>query len=297
MDVHNNPDKRDDDFTPEGKYRWTTQRYQKKLKDLAEVLSSYRGNYATPDFIGLCEVENYQVVEDLISQPTLHRENYQIIHAESDDQRGIDLCFLYKKKSFTYQSHKLVSIDRHSRNQLFSRDIMMVKGKLPNGSELHIFINHWPSRHDGEKLTRYKRAAAARTIREEIRGIYALEEKPKIIICGDFNDDPPSFSLNNILKAGKKANNYGQLINLAWEKYEKKQGTVYHDNRWYMFDQFIVSFAMYQRIVDHGFHLVKNEHTIYLSRKDQSPKPNRTFYGDRYTGGVSDHLPVWIAFE
>ena len=296
MDIHDNPNKRDNDFTPNGRYAWSKERYEKKLHDLADVISNYNGS-KTPDMLGLCEVENYQVVLDLINQPQLRDEEYQIIHAESDDQRGIDICFIYKKKSFNYSTHKLINIDRHARNKLHSRDIMVIKGSLPNGSELFIMINHWPSRYDGEKLTRYKRAAAAQTLMEEINGIYTLEENPKIIICGDFNDDPPSYSLNRILKAGKKAKHPGQLVNLAWKEFEQKNGTILHDEHWYMFDQFVVSYSMYKRVVDHEMHIVKTDKTIYHSRKNNNTKPNRTFLRETYTGGVSDHLPVWISFE
>lgn len=297
MDIYDNPRKRDNDFTPNGRRKWTVKRYQKKINDLAQVISNYRGLGIPPDFIALCEIENIKVVEDLINEKGLNDTDYKIIHAESDDQRGIDICFIYKESSFTYESHKLISIDRHSRNKLHSRDIMSIKGHLPNKSEINILINHWPSRSDGEKLTRYKRAAAAKTVKEEVEGIFALDENAKIIICGDFNDDAPSFSLNNILKAGNKSARSTQLVNLGWDLFNDKKGTILHDNTWYLFDQFIVSHSLANRVVDKKINIVENQETLYFSSKNGKSKPNRTYLGQKYTGGVSDHLPVWITFE
>ena len=132
---------------------------------------------------------------------------------------------------------------------------------------------------------------------EEINGILSLDKEANIVICGDFNDEPSDYTLKNILRGYKKSKGHGQLQNLAWAHTKQKRGTVKHEEKWYMFDQILVSHSLVHRVVGKKMHILTNEDTLYTSPKTGKIYPNRTFVGPRYTGGVSDHLPVWMEFN
>ena len=297
FDVDDDKLTRDGDFTPDGALRWDLEKYHTKLRKLSEVIEQLGPDGILPAFIGFTEVENYKVLKDLLSEPALSHEPYKIIHAESKDQRGIDVAFAYSEMAFELEQYKLINIDRFSKKKLHSRDILYIKGKIPSGEDLHIFVNHWPSRRDGNKLTRYKRSAAAETLDAEVKGIQTMDKNAMIVICGDFNDEPDDYTLKNIVRAYKKTRGPGQLMNLGWHHWKQKRGTVKHEERWYLFDQFIVSHSLVPKVVGKKMHMLYNEQTIYVSEKTGKHYPNRTFVGPRYTAGVSDHLPIWMELK
>lgn len=297
FDVNDDPRTRDNDYTPSGAYHWDREKYHAKIDSLAKVIEDLGPDGILPAFIGFTEVENYKVLRELLDHPRLAHEPYEIIHAESRDQRGIDVAFAYSSLAFKKEISKMICIDSFAKKQLHSRDIMYIKGQIPTGEDLHIFVNHWPSRRDGDEKTRYKRSAAAQTLEAEIKGILTLDKDALIVICGDFNDQPEDYTLKRILKAMKKTRGAGQLMNLAWAQSKLNIGTVQHENVWYMFDQFIVSHSLFPRIKSKKMHILRNDKTIYKSPKTGKEYPNRTYVGSRYTGGVSDHLPVWIEIK
>ncbi len=192
----------DDDRTPEGKDNWTLERYNKKLDDLSKVLSEIGSDLTktSPDIIGICEVENLKVVEDLVNHPALLNKNYGIIHFDSPDERGIDVALLYKKSVFmptSFDSRRLLLInDDGHRN--YTRDQLIVGGLLDD-EHYYFLVNHWPSRSGGEARSRPNRMAAAKLSRQIIDSVQKLDASAKIVGMGDFNDDPDNDSFKKIL--------------------------------------------------------------------------------------------------
>ena len=193
----------DDDRTPGGKDQWTNDRYEKKIANISKVLSEIGVGISktSPDIIGLCEVENKSVVEDLIHHENLNDKNYGVIHFDSPDERGIDVALLYKKSVFipnSFKSHRLLLFN-DSGFRDYSRDQLVVSGFLDD-EEVHFIVNHWPSRSGGEARSRPNRIAAAKLNKRIIDSIAKLDSDSKIISMGDFNDDPINDSFKKILR-------------------------------------------------------------------------------------------------
>ncbi|HET8737842.1 MAG TPA: endonuclease/exonuclease/phosphatase family protein [Pricia sp.] len=198
----------DDDRTPEGKDRWTLERYYQKLENMSRVLSEIGSETAktSPDIIGICEVENLKVIQDLVNHPTLLDKDYGIVHFDSPDERGIDVALLYKKAAFlptSFASHRLLLInDEDERN--YTRDQLLVGGMLDD-EHYYFIVNHWPSRSGGEARSRPNRMAAAKLNRRIIDSLQRLHHSAKIIAMGDFNDDPTDDSFKKILRTNTES--------------------------------------------------------------------------------------------
>lgn len=300
FDTSDDPDKKDTAFTPNGELRWDERKYQRKIESIAKVIEGMSHHGILPAFIGFCEVENQQVLEELVKHPRLSREGYEIIHEESRDVRGIDVALAYSPSVFEVTSYKMHNFEERTGKVFFARDIMQVTGKIPNGETLHVFVNHWSSRRAGPKETEFKRLAAAETLREQIDLIKAEDADAKILIIGDFNDGPNNRSLKTVLKAGQ-LDQGGDLVNLSWPLFKKGYGTCKHEHKWYFFDQIIVSNSLLQ---PHGVNVRKDKMYIYQEgevlfrlKGGKRTTPNRTFVGGEYKGGVSDHLPVYVRLK
>jgi len=193
----------DDDRTPEGKDNWTLERYNKKLDNLSRVLSEIGSEVTktSPDIIGICEVENLKVIEDLVNHPSLVTKDYGIVHFDSPDERGIDVALLYKRSVFlptSFDSRRLLLInDDGERN--YTRDQLIVGGLLDD-EQYYFMVNHWPSRSGGEARSRPNRMAAAKLSRRIIDSVQKLDAAAKIVGMGDFNDDPIDDSFKKILR-------------------------------------------------------------------------------------------------
>ncbi len=193
----------DDDRTPEGKDNWTLERYNKKLDNLTRVLSEIGSEVTktSPDIIGICEVENLKVIEDLVNHSSLVAKDYGIVHFDSPDERGIDVALLYKKSVFlptSFDSRRLLLInDDGERN--YTRDQLIVGGLLDD-EQYYFMVNHWPSRSGGEARSRPNRMAAAKLSRRIIDSVQKLDISAKIVGMGDFNDDPDNDSFKKILR-------------------------------------------------------------------------------------------------
>ena len=209
FDTENDPITFDDDRTPDGKDHWTKEIYQDKLKNMARVIAEIGADVSgtTPAIIGVCEVENRTVLEDLVNQKPLIKKDYGIIQFNSPDRRGIDVALLYKKKLFTPTSYKakelLIYDDNDKSKRVFTRDQLIVSGIL-DGDKINLIVNHWPSRRGGEKRSRSKRIKAAKLNRQIIDSLFSEDPYAKIITMGDFNDDPTSPSIKKYLKAQRK---------------------------------------------------------------------------------------------
>lgn len=302
FDTINDPLTLDDSRTPGGKDKWTAGRYASKLDRITEVLTRFglKGRPAGPDIIGLCEVENHKVLQDLIHHPRLLPFNYGIIHEDSPDRRGIDVGLIYKKSHFSitaFQSRHLFL--RNEKEEIeYTRDQLVVSGLL-DSEEIYLVINHWPSRRGGEKRTKSLRAAAARLTRKIIDSIGRLTPDPKIIVMGDFNDDPIDDSLRRVLKA--TTNNFNPepiaLFNPMEDLYSKGIGSLAYRDQWSLFDQIIVSLNFVTE--NDGLYTfwkagVYNPDYLITVRGRFRGYPNRTYAAGIYQGGYSDHLPVYI---
>jgi hypothetical protein len=303
FDTINSPLTEDDEFTPSGGKAWTYERYSKKLNDLARVILSIPGK-ELPALIGLAEIENREVLEDLAGVRGLRRAEYGIVHEDGQDPRGIECALLYRTDLFKYKSHEYVPIEDPLDPEYLYRGILHVQGKGPEGSNLHIFVNHWKSRSGGERETERRRMYSAITLRKQMDMLMARESDFKVIILGDFNDEPTNRSLTNGLSALNKRRNIqmGDYYNLFYDLHNiEGRGTYNYQGNWNMLDQIIVSYNLLnqERGLSVGYEnamILKEEWMLFDSEKYGEKLPSATYGGPEYYGGPSDHLPVYVEF-
>ncbi|MCK5136441.1 MAG: endonuclease [Bacteroidales bacterium] len=303
FDTVNAPQFNDDDFTPAGVKNWTYKRYDKKLTDLARVILSIPEK-ELPAIIGLAEVENRKVLEDLSNNRGIRRGGYEIVHDQGEDPRGIECALLYRPELFKYKSHEYIPIEDPVDPDYIYRGILHVKGTGPDGSNLHIFMNHWKSRSGGQNETERQRMFSAITLRKQLDMLLSRESNFKVIIMGDFNDEPTNRSIINGLSASNKRKNIhlGEHFNLHYDMHNiKGEGTYSYQGNWNMLDQIIVSYNLLnqKRGLTTGFEggrVLKEEWMMYDSEKYGTSLPSSTYGGPEYYGGPSDHLPVYAVF-
>ena len=303
FDTINSPLFDDDAFTPDGSKKWTSDRYEKKVNDLAMVLESIPGN-GLPSVIGLTEIENRAVLEDLINDPKLSKGAYEIIHKDGVDPRGIECALLYNPEFFTYKSHDYIPIEDPIDPEYLYRSILHVQGKGPDGLTLHLFMNHWKSRSGGLEATERQRMAAALTLRKRLNLIVTRDTDAKIIVMGDFNDEPTNQSIIHGLSAFNKRHNIqpGDLYNLFYDTHNlERKGSYNYRGTWNMLDQFIVSYNMINQGsgLTTGFEqgkIFSEEWMMYDNEKYGEKLPSSTYGGPNYYGGPSDHLPIYVTF-
>lgn len=285
---------KDSDFTPTGSKHWTEQRLEKKLKDLAQTIDSISPNH--PIIIGLTEVENEGVTRALMNTSSLKEYGYELIHQDSPDVRGIDVCMLYDPAYIHYLSHEYLRIHFPWNEDIKTRDVLFFECEI-NDEHFWVVANHWPSRRS--ESSEKKRNHVAKLIREKLDEIMINNPSSKVMVMGDFNDEPNNLSLERHLRAKRSKNiDNRELFNLAAEHFEDGHGTCVHDGDWLMIDQFMINRNLLQNNND-GLEVRKNEMHILSSedllfhKRDYS-QPDHTYSGDRYEGGISDHLPVYI---
>lgn len=293
FDTVDDPTIPDEEFLPESDKEWTAERYQKKLNDLAEVISEVNPN-ELPEIVGLVEVENQTVLEDLIHTVKLNNQ-YAIIHEESPDYRGIDVALIYRKDAFAEVMHEVLPVTFPDDPDFKTRDILHVTGKIRN-KIVHVFVNHWPSRIGGEEKTEAKRVLAASVLKNKVDQILALDPDARIIIMGDMNDEPANKSLEQILGA-QSPDSGATLVNLMMPDDLLQLGTYSYKGNWNMLDNLVVSGNLISgkrmQVEDQKGFIFSQDWIIYTSSKgDQSP--NRTYVGKKYVAGVSDHFPVYF---
>jgi len=304
FDTENDPLTYDDDRTPDGKDHWTEEIYQDKLKNMAKVMAEIGADVSgnTPTIIGVCETENRKVLEDLVNQETLVEQDYGIIQFDSPDRRGIDVALLYKKKLFTpthYKAKELLIYDDNDKSKrVFTRDQLVVGGML-DGEKIHLIVNHWPSRSGGEKRSRSKRIKAAKLNRQIIDSIFSDEPYAKIITMGDFNDDPTSPSVKDHLNAQRESNGMQmrELFNPMEDLAKQGYGSLAYRDSWNLFDQIIISTELTKKdFSSYRFYKAGIYNKTYLVNAHGRYKgyPYRSFASGSYTGGYSDHFPVYI---
>lgn len=303
FDTYNDKHVLDEDFTEHGRKEWTPQRYQKKLQKLSEAISriGVQETGKLPVIIGVAEVENRKVLEDLIQQPKLVQGNYGIVHYDSPDERGIDVAMLYRKELFSLKNSDPIAVDVTMPNNEpdRTRDILYVEGDL-SGMPLHIYVNHWPSRRDGAETTNEKRVHVAKQLMTHVNQIdpelqrknqvKSVLESTNVIVLGDFNDDPENDSIRNEILP------YGfQNVTAPLKKFHR--GSLNHNFKWNLFDQIIVSDSLINDVPGSlYFHQADIFDDIMLRqwKGKYRGQPARTFVGRRYKGGYSDHFPVFM---
>jgi len=303
FDTINDPKKRDDDFTPEGKNNWTSEKYQIKLQNLSKIIVDIGRNEtkAPPVVVGVAEVENKKVLEDLILTGDLKGLGYKIIHFDSPDSRGIDVALLYRDKIFNpvnFTVYPLFLIDSDTGRKFYTRDQLVVTG-IMDGELISIIVDHWPSRRGGEERSLPKRIKAAKLTKHIKDSILKQEPNAKIVIMGDLNDDPNSPSVKKILQTkGKKADVIeGTLYNTMEHFFNRGIGTLAYRDSWNLFDQILITPALLKDD-DHRFHFWKSGiyNREFMKNKKGRYKgyPKRTFAGGEFLGGYSDHFPTYI---
>ncbi|WP_103069101.1 endonuclease/exonuclease/phosphatase family protein [Aquimarina sediminis] len=293
----------DNDRTPNGKDHWTYEIYNHKLSNMGKAISDIGKELTnnTPAIVGLAEIENRKVLEGLINTPTLRLKNYGIVHFNSPDRRGIDVALLYQKSMFkpkNTSAHQLLIYDTNANKRIHTRDQLLVSGYL-DGDLIHIIVNHWPSRRGGEAKSQYKRIKAAALNKKITDSLFAINPYAKIVIMGDLNDNPNNQSVRKTLgaKHHKKDVNIKELYNPMYNMAKKGIGSLAWGDRWSLFDQIIVSANLLQndyttyRYYKAG---IFNPEYLITSRGKYKGYPFRSFANGSYTGGYSDHFPVYI---
>ncbi len=297
FDIEDDPLTLDDEFTPDNTKHWTVRRYENKLANLVKVISQVPKS-GLPEVIGLCEIENRKVVEDLIKTDTLVKRKYVIIHEESPDKRGIDVAFIYDELVMKELHHEAIRYNFSFEPETTTRDILYAK-MLAKKDTLHFFINHWPSRAGDSEKTEPKRIEAAKVLRTKIDSILLKDINAKIIAMGDFNDYPNNLSMTEVMNCEPGADQ--QLTNLSYEQHENGEGTYNFRGEWGMLDQFIVSDGILNTskglgTSDTSAFIFKRDWLLF-KEKGKPAIPNRTFGGSNYYGGYSDHLPIGLSLN
>jgi hypothetical protein len=301
FDTLNQEEVKDEDFLPDGDYVWNTEKYYDKLSNIDRVLTEIGTNYS-PDglaVIGVSEIENRSVLEDLVIQKGIKSRDYQIIHEDSPDKRGIDVALLYQAKYFDYEGHKLVPVPLIEKeiSSRPTRSVLHVWGKF-DGDDFHFLVNHWPSRSGGEAASAPKRKLAAATARSIVDSIFQQDDMAKVIIMGDLNDDPISPSVKKVIgtKPKKKKVKKSEFYNPFEKHYKKGIGSNAWRDSWNLFDQMLLSYGIInteQQGYRHYKSIVFNPSYLISKTGNFKGYPFRTFAGSRYQGGFSDHLPVF----
>jgi hypothetical protein len=273
---------------------------------MAKVIA-LMGSELSPDgvaLLGVAEVECLKVLEDLVAQPAIKSRDYQIVHYDSPDERGIDVGLLYQAKYFTVTGSRAVpvalKVDPVTGVPDYTRDILYVAGQF-DGEPLHVMVGHWPSRSGGEARSAYGRALAAGVCKMLADSIKAVDPNAKIVIMGDLNDDPDSKSLTQVLKARRNADKLAkdELYNPMYDLYKNGNGTLAYKDSWDLFDQMIVSKGLVNKKTG-GWQLYKaivfRQPWMFQTEGAFRGYPFRTFVGDIFINGYSDHLPVYLYF-
>ncbi len=300
FDTIDTSNKIDEEFLPDAPKEWNTERYQKKMDDLARVISSL-DTAQLPIMIGVCEIENNIVLEDLIFQPSLRSANYEFVWEDGPDRRGIDCALIYNPSVFTPVETENLTISDPNDEFFITRDILYVEGIIDD-EVFHVFVNHWPSRRGGQQESEPHRILAANVLKNRVDEIFKTDAQANIIIMGDMNDEPSNMSLSDVLVAlpNNDVPENQQLVNLMYDEFKDEKGTYNYRGDWSMIDNIIVSGALINKDkglkspLDNGY--VFHEPFMEYVNDSGEMSPNRT-YGRSYYGGISDHFPVYMILE
>ncbi len=298
FDTIDDPARNDEDFLPGSKVAWTGERYRHKLHQTARVLSAIDST-DQPAVIGLAEIENKAVLEDLIRVPELHRGGYRAILEEGSDPRGIDVAVLYRPAKVNLAGYKSLP----SATTFQTRTVLYIKIFNARSDTFHIFINHWKSREGSAEKTEPKRVENATLLKHYVDSVQCVDPGARIILMGDFNDEPANKSISEVLKAQRIERKIkpDALYNLTYENYLKGEGTLFYKD-WDLFDQIIVTGNLltgkrHNPVIRPPYASILKKDWMLYKNKNGQMVPNRTAGSREYYGGFSDHLPVCILVE
>ncbi|MBC8322334.1 MAG: endonuclease/exonuclease/phosphatase family protein [Candidatus Marinimicrobia bacterium] len=278
FDLEDDPTTRDEEFALGGRKNVTQEIYDLKLKNCSYVLADLNA-----DVLGLCEVENYFVLDELNN--AYADRDYKIIHYDSPDSRGIDNALLYDQNVFNVLESSPIKNNLPSGKP--TRDILYVKGEY-GGHILHIFVNHWPSNYGGKEKAIPKRRATARLLANEVSTLLSEDPAAEILLMGDFNEDPTDDNVQ-ILKSVNMTSMMEPMMG------QPKIGTYVYKGVDYFLDQIIISnglndnkglIAGKAQILDKPFYRQQEGNYAHY--------PFRFWAGNRLLGGYSDHLAVYV---
>lgn len=305
FDTINDPEIRDDEFTPMGAKKWNSAKYNKKMSNLERVFYDIAGiDKDFPAVIGLSEIENRSVLEDIVACPKLAPANYRIVHYDSPDARGVDVGLLYRPDIFKLEGSKAIKTDIPSRPDFRTRDVLTAWGTIKN-EPVFFMVIHWPSRIGGKEQSEYLRVAAGEQLKAIADSVLRANDDTRVMIMGDFNDDPTDKSMLQAMgaKISTKGLDDTDLYNPFGQMLKDGHGTLAYNDIWNIFDNIVVSGNMIDE--DEGLLLMKSPKSkyygnifkqSYMIQKEGKFKgyPLRTYVGNNFQGGFSDHLPVYI---
>lgn len=303
FDTHHDSLKNDREFLPDGIRRWNYRRYKKKLDNLARVITAV-GEWTPPVLVGLCEVENDTVLRDLTRYSALAEQDYRYIITHSADERGIDVALLYQRHRFKPLSHQSIRIGTFNRKSRPTRDILHVCGLLLNNDTVDVILCHLPSRAGGARESEPYRLFAAQKLRNVADSLMKVRTEPKLLLMGDFNDYPENRSITRILGAAAPSahTTSDNLYHLLARKARQRNfGSYKFQGQWGLLDHLIVSGNLLNTSTH--FYTAEDKADVFrapfLLIDDENKggkQPFRTYYGMRYLGGYSDHLPIYTDF-
>ena len=304
FDTIDDPETIDEDYTPNGKNHYSQRDYKKKINHMAKVISEMGSAPQSkgPEILGLAEIENFSVLRDLTETDQLHRNQYQIIHRDSPDRRGIDVALLYQQEFFTPLGTDIIEVKLWSDKgqRIYTRDILYVYGILED-EELHILVNHWPSRRGGKSKSNPKRMKAAYLAKQFTDRILIENPDAKIIIMGDFNDDPSDESIKKglLLPSAVEQETGKRFFNPMESMHKKGFNTLAYRDGLNLFDQIIICNNLIRDGQSESGYLffragIYNPSYLITKRGKYLGYPFRSFDNNRYSGGYSDHFPVYI---
>jgi predicted extracellular nuclease len=292
FDTEDDPKINDEEYLPNGKNEWSDERYQSKLNNIARVIKDMR-----PDILGLSEIENRRVLEDLVQVNSIKNMGYQIIHFDSPDLRGVDVGIIYKPSIYKAFSAKAFPFIDKTNPDFKTRDILLSSGVLSNKDTVHFIVNHWTSRRGGGGED--KRMISAQIVRNISDSLILRNPSAKIIITGDFNDDPRDKSVKKILNATDNLKEDQQLYNTSYPTFKRGYGSLYYNGAYNLFDQIIISQQLLTDnsstlyYIPESFTIAAHPYMQVVEGKDLGA-PFRTFSYGKYLNGYSDHFPVFI---
>lgn len=309
FDTINSPGVFDEEFTPQGGKMWNSKKYWSKIDKLTEVFYKVAAETKSyPTIIGVSEVENRNVLEDLVGNERMIRANYQIVHYDSPDLRGVDVAFFYRPDQFKLMGSKPLPVRLPDQPNWYTRDVLMMWGTID--SELFCFmVMHWPSRLGGQQASEYKRMAAAQVARNAADSMQIAHPGIKIVMMGDMNDDPTDKSMAVTLDAKAKVSEVapGGLFNPYYEMFKKGYGTLAYQDSWNLFDNMIVNYNLLTgepgglKIVKWGnnkfYGNIFDRPFLKVKEGQYKNYPFRTFVGNAFQNGYSDHFPVFIVIS
>ena len=306
FDTINDPNKNDEEYLPEGARKWTTYRYNQKLANMSRVLFDIAAEDRNfPTVIGVSEIENRLVLEDLLATPKLAKTNYRIVHYDSPDRRGVDCAFYYRPDQFKLEGSEAHKISFPGKPNFLTRDLVAMWGTI-EGEPFYFIVSHWPSRLGGKERSQHSRDFVAAKCKHICDSVRTVNPATKVVIMGDFNDDATDASVTDVLgaKGNLKKLQPNDMYNPFYSMLKAGYGTLAYRDAWNLFDNIVMSENLATGSTGalkvqkkEGAKFYGNIFTrSYMVQQEGQYKnyPLRSFVGSNFQNGYSDHFPVYI---